>query len=151
MDAGGVGAGGGLGEAEGANDFAGGESLEVTGFLRVAAVGEEWNLNRGIGDRECRRHRGVNASDFFEHEDVGDGVETGAAPFFGHKHAAAAESAEFLDGVEGKVVGALPVFHVGADFAFHKLADGVANEELVVGEGEVHGEIVFSSKFSVLS
>lgn len=144
MDAGGVGASGGLGKAEGANDFAGGERFEVTGFLRVAAVGEERELNGGIGDRERGRHGSMNASHFLEHEDVGDGIESGTAPFFGHEHAATSESAKFLDGVEGKVVGALPVFHVRADFGLHELADRIADEELVVGEGEVHGETVFS-------
>ena len=37
------------------------------------------------------------------------------------------------------MIGALPVFDVGADFGVHEVADGVADEELVVGEGEVHG------------
>lgn len=139
MNAGGVGAGGRFGETEGANDFAGSESFKVTGPLRVAAIGKERELNGRVRDRESRGHGGVDASDFFEHEDVGERVETGTAPFFRHEHAAAAESAEFLDGVEGKVVGALPVFDVSADFGLHELADSVADEKLVVGEGEVHG------------
>ena len=62
----------------------------------------------------------------------------GAAPLFGHQHAATAQGAEFLDGVKGKVVGALPIFHMRANFGVHEVANGVADEELVVGEGEVH-------------
>ena len=107
--------------------------------MGVGAVGEEGELDGGVGDGEGGGHGGVDFGDFFEHEDVGDGVEAGAAPFFGHEHAAAAEGAEFLDGVEGKMVGALPVFDVRANFGVHEFADGVADEELVVGEGEVHG------------
>ncbi len=83
----------------------------------------------------------MDAGNFFEHEDVGDGVEAGAAPVFGHEHAATAECAEFLDDVEGKMVGALPVFDVRADFGVHEFADGVADEELVIGEGEVQMQV----------
>lgn len=138
MDAGGVGASGGFGQAEGAEDFAGGEAFEVTIFLFGGAMGQEGELDGGVGDAEGGGHGGVDASDFFEHEYVGDGVEAGAAPLFGHEHAAAAKGAEFLDGVEGKVISALPFFDVGADFGGHEFADSVADEELVVVEGEVH-------------
>jgi hypothetical protein len=37
------------------------------------------------------------------------------------------------------MVGALPVFDVRTGFGGHEVADGVADEELMVGEGEVHG------------
>jgi hypothetical protein len=89
----------------------------------------------------------VDAGYFFEHEDVRDGVEARAAVGFGGEHAAAAEGAEFLDGVEGEMIGALPVFDVRADFGAHEVANGVADEELVVGEGEVHG--LLRLKFSM--
>jgi hypothetical protein len=138
LDARGVGACGGLGQAESAKDFARGEGFEVTILLFGGALGEEGELDGGVGDAESGGHGGVGAGDFFEHEDVRDGVETGAAPLFGHEHAAATESAEFLDGVEGEMVGALPFFNVRADFGVHEFPDGVADEELVVGEGEVH-------------
>ena len=114
------------------------EAFEVTLFLLRGAVGQEGELDGRVGDAECGGHGGVNFGDFFEHEDVGDGVESWATPFFGHEHAAATEGAEFLDGVEGEMVGALPVFDVRTDFGVHELADGVADEELVVGKGEVH-------------
>lgn len=113
--------------------------MEIAALLVVGGESEDGKLHGGIGDAESRGHGGVDASDFFEHEDVGDAIEGGAAPLFGHKHAATTESAEFLDGVERKVVGALPVFDVKADFGEHEVADSVADEELVVGEGEVHG------------
>ena len=139
LDAGGVGAGGRLGETEGAENFPGGEAAEIAGFLGFVAKVEDRDLRGGIGDAKGGGHGGMDAGDFFEHEDVGDGIETGAAPFFWHEHAAAAESTEFLDGFEGKVVGALPIFDVRADLGVHEVADGVADEELVVREGEVHG------------
>lgn len=113
--------------------------MEIAALLVVGGESEDGKLHGGIGDAESGGHGGVDASDFFEHEDVGDAIEGGAAPLFGHKHAATTESAEFLDGVERKVVGALPVFDVKADFGEHEVADSVADEELVVGEGEVHG------------
>jgi hypothetical protein len=142
LDASGVGAGGRFGEAEGAEDFAGGEAAEVAGPLFIGGIDEERGLHGGVGDRDGGGHGGMDAGNFFEHEDVGDGVEAGAAPFFGEKHAAAAECAEFVDGVERKVVGAFPVFDVGADFGVHEVADSVADEEVVIGEGEVHGEML---------
>jgi hypothetical protein len=80
----------------------------------------------------------VDTGDFFEHEDVGDTVESGSAPLFRDEHAATAESSEFLDGGERKVLAAFPVLDVGADFGGHEVADRVTDEELVVGEGEVH-------------
>ncbi len=39
----------------------------------------------------------------------------------------------------GKVVGFFPVFDVGTNFGGHEFANGVADEELVIGEREVHG------------
>ena len=138
LDAGCVGAGGRFGEAEGTKDFSGGEALEVAGFLFVGAEGEEGELHGGVGDGDGRRHGGVDARDFFEHEDVGDGVQTGAAPFFRHEHAATAESAEFTDSIEGKVVGAFPIFDLGTDFGVHELADRVADQKLLIVEGKVH-------------
>jgi hypothetical protein len=107
--------------------------------LGFRAESKERDLDGGVGDAESSGHGGVNAGDLFEHEDVGDGVEAGTAPLFGHEHAAAAESAEFPDDLEGKVISALPVFDMRPDFGGHELTDSVANEELVVGEGEVHG------------
>ena len=107
--------------------------------MRIGGEGQQRQLHGGIGDGERRGDGGVNAGYFFEHQNVGDGVEAGTAPLFGHQHAATAEGAEFFDGVEGEVVGAFPVFDVRAHFGVHELANGVANEELVVGEGEVHG------------
>jgi hypothetical protein len=140
LDASGIGAGGGFGKAEGTEDFAGSESAEIAGFLVVGGESEDGKLHGGIGDAESGGDRGVNAGHFFQHEDVGDGVECGAAPVVGHEHAATTEISESADGVEGKVVGALPVFDVRTDFGGHEVADGVTDEELVVGEGEVHRE-----------
>ena len=45
------------------------------------------------------------------------------------------------------MIGALPVFDMGTDFGVHEIANGVADEELVIGEGEVHG--VARVKFSM--
>ena len=139
MDGGGVGAGGGFGQAEGAKEFAGGERFEVAGFLGFGGEGEEGELDGRVGDGQGSGHGGVDAGYFFEHEDVRDHVEAGAAVGFGGEHTAAAEGTEFFDGLEGKVIGALPVLDVRADFVAHEVANGVADEELVIGEGEVHG------------
>jgi hypothetical protein len=139
LDASGVRTGGGFGETEGAEDFAGGKTAEVALFLILCAVGEERELDRGIGDGNGSGHGGVHFGNFLKHEDVGDSVQAGATPFFGHEHAATAEGAEFLDDVEREMIGALPVFDVRADFGVHEGADGVPNEELVIGEGEIHG------------
>jgi len=140
LDAGGVGACGGFGQAEGAQDFAGGEAFEITILLIRGAEGEKGDLDGGVGDAQGGGDGGVDFGNFFKHEDVGNRVQAGTTPFFGHEHATAAQGAEFLDYVEGKVVGAFPVFDVRANFGGHEFADGVADEELVVGEGEVHRE-----------
>ena len=102
-------------------------------------MGKEGELHSGVGHTQGSGHGGVDFSDFFKHEDVGDRVESGAPPFFRHQHATATERAEFLDGVQGKVVVALPVFDVRVNFGVHELANGIADEEMVVGKGEVHG------------
>jgi hypothetical protein len=107
--------------------------------LGFRGEGLEGELDSGVGDGEGGGHGGVDTGYFFEHEDVGDGVEAGAAVGFRGEHAATAQGAEFLDDVEGKVIGALPVFDVRADFGVHEVANGAADEELVIGEGEVHG------------
>ena len=107
--------------------------------MGLGGESQERELDGGIGDREGGGHSYVDAGHFFEHEDVGDGVEAGAAVGFGGEHAATAQGAEFFDGVEGEMIGALPVFDVRADFGAHEFANGIADEELVVGEGEVHG------------
>ena len=138
MDAGGVGTGGGFGKTEGAEDFTRGQAAEIFGFLVIGAEGEERSLHGGVGDGDGGGHGGVDLGHFFEHEDVGESVESGAAPLFGEEHAAAAEGAELFDGVERKVIRAFPLFDVGANFGLHEFADGVADEEVVVGEGEVH-------------
>jgi len=106
--------------------------------LFAGGVDKERGLDGGVGDGDGGGHGGVDFGDFFEHEDVGEGVESGAAPFFGEQHAAAAEGAELFYGVEGEMVGAFPVFDVGTDFGVHEFADGVADEEVVIGEGEIH-------------
>ena len=139
LDGGGVGACGGFSKAEGAQEFSGGEGLEVALLLLFCGEGLEGELDGGIGDGEGGGEGHVNAGYFFEHEDVGDGVQAGAAVGFGSEHAATAEGTEFLDGFEGEVIGALPVFDVRADFGAHEFADGVADEKLVVGKAEVHG------------
>ena len=95
-------------------------------------------MDGGVGYGQGSGHGGVDAGYFFEHQDVGDRVQAGTAVGFGGEHAAAAQGAEFLDGVEGKMIGALPVFDVRADFGAHEVANGVADEELVIGEREVH-------------
>jgi hypothetical protein len=106
--------------------------------LGFGGEGQEGELDGGIGDGEGGGQGGVDAGYFFEHEDVRDGVEARAAVGFGGEHAATAQGAEFLDGVEGEMIGALPVFDARADFGAHEVANGVADEELVVGEREVH-------------
>jgi len=100
--------------------------------------GEDGELHGGIGNAEGGGQGSVDAGDFFEHEDIRDGVESAAAPLLGHEHAATTERAEIADCIEGKVVRALPVFDVRANFGRHEVTNGVADEELVVGEGEVH-------------
>ena len=142
MDAGGVGACGGFGQAESAEDFAGGQAAEIARLLFVAAEGKERSLDGGTGDRDRGGHGGMDLRHLFEHEDVGDRVEPGAAPFFRKQHAAAPERAEFLYRLARKVLGAFPVFDVRVDFGLHEFADGVADQKVMVGEGEIHGEML---------
>jgi len=87
----------------------------------------EGELDGRIGYGEGGGEGGVDSGYFFEHQDVGDGVQAGAAVGFRGEHAAAAQGAEFFDGFEGEMVGALPVYDVGADFGAHEVANGVAD------------------------
>jgi hypothetical protein len=117
----GVGAGGGFCEAEGAEDFSGGEAFQISLLLCVAAELVERRLYGGVGHAERGGHGGVNARDLFEHQDVGDGVHASAAPLFGREHATAAHFAELLQEVEGKSFFALEFFDERTDFGFHEL------------------------------
>ena len=50
----------------------------------------EGELDGGVGDGQGGGHGYVDAGDFFDHEDVGDGVEASTAVGFGGEHATAA-------------------------------------------------------------
>src|SRR4030095_9317113 len=113
LDSGGVGACGGFGEAEGAEDFAGGEALQIFLFVRFAAELRERRLNRRVGYAERGGHGGVDAGDFFEHQHVGNRVQAGAAPLVGREHATAAHFAESFQQVEGEFFFAFEVLDEG--------------------------------------
>src|SRR4029077_20009897 len=83
-------------------------------------------------------HRRVDAGDFLDHQDVGDGVHAGATPLFGDEHAAAAEFGEFFDLSGGVAAFAVTLLHRGTNFVLHELANGVANQFLVVVERKIH-------------
>ena len=100
-----------LGEAEGAEDFAGGQTAYVLFLLVRQLPKSRGELDRGVGDAERRGHGGIDARDFLEHQHVGNRVQARAAPFFGHEHAAAAEFGEFLDFFGGKTVFAIALLH----------------------------------------
>ena len=138
LDCGSVGAGLRFGEAEGAENFSGGEALQVFLLLRFRAEIEQGDLDGGIGDAQGGGHGGVDAGHFFQHEDVGDGVQAGSAPGFGHHHAAAAQGREFTDFVGGKFFLAVALSYGRAHFGFHELADSIANQFLVVAERKIH-------------
>ena len=138
LNSGGVRAGLRLGEAEGAENFAGRQAAQIFFLLRVVAKSEQRHLHRGIGDAERSGHGGIDARDFFEHQHVGDGVEAGAAPFFGHEHAAAAEFGELFGFQRWRIDLRDLAVAPRAHFVLHELADGVANQFLVVVERKIH-------------
>ena len=123
-----------LGEAKGAENFAARKRPEVFLLLRLAAKFPDGDTHYGIRDAEGDGRGCTNARDFLEHQRVADGVCSGAAPLFGHEHAAAAEFAELAKLLGGKFLFALVFAQDGAHFRLHELADGVADQKLVAAE-----------------
>ena len=143
LNSGGVGPGLRFGEAEPAENFAMREPRQVLPLMRVGAVLQNRRGRNGVGHAERDGSGGVDARDFLNHQRVGDRVRRRAAVFFRDEHAAAAEFAEAADfgfGDAPPVVLAENRTHL----RFHELADGVADEELIAGEREIHAGAVYS-------
>ena len=83
----------------------------------------------------------VYARDFFHDQRMGNRVETGPAPFLWRRHSAAAHLTEFADGFCGEFFLLFPFFDEWAHFRLHELADGVANQLLLVAKGKVHQSV----------
>ena len=134
LNSGGVGAGLWFGEAKCTEDFAFGQTGQIFFLLGVGAGSQERHADDGIGDAECDRGGGVDARDFFEHQRVADRIGSGAAPFVGDQHAAAAEFPEPADFLGGKFLVAFVFAQDGPHFRLHELADGVADQDLVAAK-----------------
>ena len=93
----GIGAVVGLGEAEAADEFAGGELRQIFAALRFGAVG----VDRVHDQRGLHRHRravaGIDPLDLARDQAVGDVAEAGAAVFLRDGRAEQAERAHLAD------------------------------------------------------
>ena len=134
LNSGGVGAGLWFGEAKCTEDFAFGQTGQIFFLLGVGAGSQERHADDGIGDAECDRGGGVDARDFFQHQRVADRIGSGAAPFVGDQHAAAAEFPEPADFLGGKFLVAFVFAQDRPHFRLHELADGVADQDLVAAK-----------------
>ena len=142
LNSGSIGTRGRLRQAKRSECFAGGHAPQIFFLLRFRAKQQQRRLHRGIRHAQRGRHRRKHARDFFQHQRIRDSVESRPTPFFRHQHAAAAHFAEFLDGLGRKFLRLLPFFDERAHFRVHELADGIANQFLVVVKRKIHQSIV---------
>src|SRR5216683_7957920 len=84
----------------------------------------------------------MHARHFLQHQRIRNGIESRPAPLFRHQHPAAAHLAEFLDRFGRKFFRLLPFLHERAHLRLHELADGIANQFLVVAKRKIHQSIV---------
>ena len=127
-----------LRQAKGAERFARGHAAQIFSFLRLVAEHHERRLHRRIRHANRRGHCRMHARHLFQHQHVRDRVQPRPAPLFRGQHAAAAHLAEFLDRFGGKFLLLFPVLDERAHLRLHELADGVADQSLVVVQREVH-------------
>src|SRR5258708_40293925 len=80
----------------------------------------------------------MHARELSQHQHERDGVQPCAAPFFGRGRTAAAEVGNFLDLFERKAGFAVALAHPGTHFVLHELANGIANQFLVVAKRKIH-------------
>ena len=134
LHAAGIGAGIGLGEAEAADPFAGGEFRQVFLALVLVAIGIDRMHHQRRLHRIHRAVAGIDPLDLARHQAVGDVAGVGAAIFFRQRDA---DQAEFAHLVENLAVGLL--FQIRLGDARQQLvlrigARGVADHALVFGE-----------------
>ena len=133
----GVGAGLRLGQPEGRQPLAGGELRQP--LARAAARRRKQDGHRaergvrGDGDRE----RGVDARELLDGQGVGQRVGAGAAVVLGDGMPSRPSSPPAAARRAGSA-GAVELLGDRGDLAFGELADGVAEQTVLVGEVEVH-------------
>src|SRR5581483_642874 len=133
-----VGAGLGLGEAEGPELLAAEQLGQVALPLLVGAEvdeGRDAQADRGLqGDGQ----RGVAAGDLLQGEAVGDEVAAGTAHALGEGQGEEAEPGHAGDQVVGELAGLVVVGGPGDDLALGEVAAEVADGALLVAELEIH-------------
>ena len=138
LEARGVGAAAGLGEAPRSQELGGGELRQVAALL--VFVAEDANVAgaeavvRGDGEGE----RAVVAGDLFDGDGDGERAEAGAAEVFGDANAHDAHGAELFDDVHGELLQAVPLAGGALDALLTEVADGALQGTDVVGQREVH-------------
>ena len=137
-DVAGVGAGLGLGEPEGA-ELA--PRAEVGQQLALLLLGAE-QVDRLRAERGVRGHRdrdrGVDPGQLLDRERVGERVAAPAAVLLGERDPHQAELAHLRDQLVGERLRAVELLGDGRDLVAGEVADGVAQQPLLVGELEVH-------------
>ena len=149
-DAGGIRAGGRLGEAEAGHVFAGGELGQVVVFLRLGAVVlDQFGRAQRIGDDDEGADRGVDRADLGQNRADGQGGERLAAVRLGNEEAHEAftlEKAQHLVRYAPRAVDVVAIQHA------QQLIDRAVEKglflvgELAVGAGENRLEVGVATK-----
>ena len=129
----------GFGEAEATEPLAGSQLGQVFTALFFAAEG----VDRVHHQRALHRSRGAHARvaplDLLHNQPVGDVVEAAPAVFGGNGGAERPDFTKLLDH-EGRKLGPLRVFFDdGRNLALHKVAQGMSDELVLLGEQVVDG------------
>ena len=134
----GVGAGLRLGQAEGGQLLPAAELRQPVVLLLVGAPEvDRHRAERGVGGHRDR-HRGVDPRQLLDRQRVGERVGAAAAVLLGEGDAHQPELAHLRDELVGEGLGAVELLGDRRDLLAGEVADGVAQQPLLVGQLEVH-------------
>ena len=89
---------------------------------------------RSHGERDGRVHRGQ----LFDHDDVFDVAEAGAAILLRKNNTQQAQLSQFGHQLGGKMCRLVPLHHVRGDFAGGEFPHSLPQLLLFIGEGKIH-------------
>src|SRR5258708_4040295 len=125
-------------QAKRAKSFPCGHTPQIFFLLRLVAEHQERRLHRGTCHANCRGQRREHARYFLHDQCIGNRVEPRPAPLSGNQHSATAHLTELADRFRRKFFRLLHLLDERAHLRLHELADGIANQFLVVVKRKIH-------------
>ena len=135
---GGVRAGVGLGEGEGAHMVAGGQHGQVLGLLLRGAVGHDGVAAQAVVGGHDVAGGGALLAELLDADGAGQRIGAGAAVLLGHAHTHDAQIEQLLNVVAGVFAGAVGLRRDGLDFLFRKLRHHLADQLMFTTQIEIH-------------